>query len=189
MSEKILHFAIRQEEGAEGSLPLEQWVFAQGDTLKTDSRIVAKVFEKNHKEVLRDIRELRGKDTGFAERNFALCFENNPLQNGKALPYYEIAFDGFIMLVMGYQGEKAFAVKLRYINLFNEMREVIADYNYSVIAKLSKALEVEAISRLAGSLAGKALRRRRSEKVVNLAAIRALREQVQPDIFALLAED
>lgn len=50
--------------------------------LMADSRDVAKRFKKRHSDVLRVIENLC-KQESFAERNFALCFEINELQNGK----------------------------------------------------------------------------------------------------------
>jgi Rha family phage regulatory protein len=60
----------------------------------TTSLIVAEKFNKLHKDVLKAIRNLECSDE-FRERNFALCFKNNELQNGKPNPYYEMTRDGF----------------------------------------------------------------------------------------------
>ena len=42
---------------------------------RVDSRVVAETFEKQHKDVLRAIRQIAGEDSGysdeFTERNFA----------------------------------------------------------------------------------------------------------------------
>lgn len=48
----------------------EEVVFAQGQELLTDSRLVAKAFGKAHKHVLRDIDELLAKKPGFACAHF-----------------------------------------------------------------------------------------------------------------------
>lgn len=176
--------------------PVEQWVFAQGDILKTDSRIVANAFGKRHADVLRAIRELECSED-FTRRNFALVTEttsytdtdgNEQTRETGRTSHYEISQDGFMILVMGFTGKPAMEIKERFIAAFNEMRTMIADYNYGVIARLHRALEAEAISRMAGSFAGRALRRRQSEKRLNHAAIERLRALVQPDIFQLIED-
>lgn len=177
-------------------LPVEQWVFAQGDILKTDSRIVAKAFGKRHDNVMRDIRELECSDK-FRFLNFELVTEtvtytdadgNEQTRETGRTSHYEISQDGFMILVMGFTGKPAMEIKERFITAFNEMRTMIADYNYGVIARLHRALEAEAISRMAGSFAGRALRRRQSEKRLNHAAIERLRALVQPNIFQLIED-
>ena len=57
----------------------------------------------------------------FRERNFALCFENNKLQNGKPRKFYQMTKDRWMFLVMGFNGEKADAVKEQFIDAFNWM--------------------------------------------------------------------
>jgi Rha family phage regulatory protein len=70
----------------------------------TTSLLVAKIFEKNHKEVLRDISNLSCSDD-FRQRNFALS-SYRTIQN-KNLPMYIMTRNGFSFLVLGYTGEKS----------------------------------------------------------------------------------
>lgn len=84
------------------------------------SRDVARVFEKNHRDVLRGIREL-GCTEDFRLRNFAPSPYLN--EQNKAQPEYLITRDGFMLLVMGYTGEKAMRFKEAYIREFNRMEE------------------------------------------------------------------
>ena len=97
------------------------------DIARVDSLYVAEFFEKNHKEVLRDIRNIAAPNSGlskeFAERNFALGSYKDK-QNQKR-PCYYLTRDGFTMLVMGYTGKKALRFKELYIRRFNEMEELI----------------------------------------------------------------
>lgn len=60
--------------------------------IKTTSREIARHFDKQHKNVIRDIRDLDIPDE-FAKPNFQLCHEISELQNGKPLPYYLIAWE------------------------------------------------------------------------------------------------
>ena len=97
------------------------------DIVRVDSLYVAEFFEKNHKEVLRDIRNIAAPNSGlskeFAERNFALgCYKD---KQNKKRPCYYLTRDGFTILVMGYTGKKALRFKELYIRRFNEMEELI----------------------------------------------------------------
>lgn len=86
----------------------------------TNSMSVADTFGKLHKNVLRDIQQLECS-TEFAKLNFELCYENNKLQNGKPLPYYNITRDGFFFLAMGFTGPEAAQFKETYIAEFNRL--------------------------------------------------------------------
>ena len=97
------------------------------DTARVDSLFVAELFEKNHKEVLRDIRKITDPTSGlseeFRQRNFAPSSYRN--QQNKKQPCYYLTRDGFTMLVMGYTGQKAMQFKELYIKRFNEMESMI----------------------------------------------------------------
>lgn len=97
------------------------------DTARVDSLFVAELFEKNHKEVLRDIRKitdpLSGLSEEFRQRNFVPSSYRN--QQNKKQPCYYLTRDGFTMLVMGYTGQKAMQFKELYIKRFNEMESMI----------------------------------------------------------------
>lgn len=85
---------------------------------------VAETFGKRHADVLRDIRELNCSDD-FRQRNFAQSEYINA-QNHKQ-PMYFITRDGFTLLVMGYNGEKAMKFKEAYILQFNAMEKVLKE--------------------------------------------------------------
>ncbi|MDR1461465.1 MAG: phage regulatory protein/antirepressor Ant [Campylobacteraceae bacterium] len=89
----------------------------------TTSLEVAKVFEKNHKEVIRDIRNLMSKD----ERKIAPMFIEREYKDtySRSQPFYEMTRDGFTLLAMGFTGDKALEWKLAYINGFNKMEQAL----------------------------------------------------------------
>ena len=91
------------------------------DTVRVDSRFVAQFFEKEHRAVLRDIRELDCSDE-FRLHNFVQSDYIN--EQGHKQPCY-VTRDGFVFLAMGYRGKKAAQFKELYIRRFNEMETFI----------------------------------------------------------------
>lgn len=94
----------------------------------TTSLIVAQVFGKNHKDVLRDIEKLSCSED-FRMRNFAHTPYTHP-QNGQVYHYYEMTKDGFSFLVMGYTGAKAGEFKEKFISEFNKREMMLKDDDY-----------------------------------------------------------
>ena len=90
----------------------------QNDQVKTNSVLVAKVFNKEHSKVMRDIANLKCSND-FRAANFGLSSYVN--EQNKEFPMYEMTKDGFTFLVMGYTGQKAAEFKEAYINAFNKM--------------------------------------------------------------------
>ncbi|EOJ1078061.1 Rha family transcriptional regulator [Campylobacter jejuni] len=94
---------------------------------------VAKVFGKQHKNVLRDIEnilnDLREIGTSNDLLNFELSFKVHKIQGFKGrerkYPYYNLTRDGFSLLAMGFTGKKALQFKIAFINAFNEMERII----------------------------------------------------------------
>lgn len=88
----------------------------------TTSLRVAEVFSKEHKNVLRDIREL-DCSPDFHRLNFEQMLKTTQLGNNATRqdPYYFITRDGFVFLVMGFTGKTAAKFKEAYIRAFNEM--------------------------------------------------------------------
>ena len=84
---------------------------------------VAEHFGKQHKTVLRAIRNL-GCSAAFTERNLALSeFVDS---TGRRLPMYHITRDGFALLAMGFTGKEAMRWKEAYIAAFNAMEAQLA---------------------------------------------------------------
>ncbi len=106
----------------------------------TTSLKVAEVFEKNHKDVLRDIENLTCSQE-FRERNFALSSYKS-IQN-KKMPMYIMTKDGFTFLAMGYTGNKASVFKENYIDCFNRMEQAIKS-QVAIPQTYAEALELAA---------------------------------------------
>lgn len=110
-------------------IPMDEYgMFADmKDTARVDSRLVAQMFEKEHKNVLRDIDMILSPESGFSKEFNRLNFE--PIKytdiRGRKQRCYAMTRDGFTMLVMGFTGKKAAQFKEMYIKRFNEMEQTI----------------------------------------------------------------
>lgn len=82
----------------------------------------AEFFEKEHRNVLRAIQDLECSDE-FRALNFELS-SYKTTQN-KAMPLYFITKDGFMMLAMGFTGEKAAKFREKFIAAFNRMERAL----------------------------------------------------------------
>lgn len=118
---------------------MENLVF-RGDNnqVVTTSLKVAEVFQKEHRRVLQDIRELACSEN-FRLHNFVQSSYTNA-QN-KKMPMFIITKDGFALLVMGYTGEKAMAFKEAYINAFNEMERALRETQPKLPTTYKEALQ------------------------------------------------
>lgn len=88
-----------------------------------DSRDVANIFGKQHKNVLRDIDNIYQVQGEFAKLNFEPGSYKD--KNKQTRPCFTMTRDGFTLLVMGYNGKEAMDFKIAYIERFNEMEKFI----------------------------------------------------------------
>lgn len=97
-------------------------------TIKGNERVVvtsldiAGTFEKEHKQVLRDIREIKCSKE-FGRHNFAPTSYVD--RWNRKQPMYYVTRDGFTLLAMSYTGEKALKFKEGYIKQFSEMEKTL----------------------------------------------------------------
>lgn len=111
----------------------ELGIFEKNSDAWVSSREIAKLFGKEHKDVLASIREqiIPNISIEFTERNFPLSKYKD--STGRKLPEYLLNRKSFSMVVMGFTGKKAMAFKEAYIEAFEQMATVIDT------RKLSKA--------------------------------------------------
>lgn len=91
---------------------------------------VAETFGKDHRHVMRDIRELGCSDE-FRVSNYGQTDYIDT--QGRKQPMFVMNRDGFTLLVMSYTGDKAMRFKEAYIRQFNAMEKAV----------LGKAIERE----------------------------------------------
>lgn len=125
----------------------ESLVSINNNQVVTSSLQVAKYFCKEHKFVLRAIRELECS-YNFTQRNFAPCMYISKLRNGvkRKLPMYYLTRDGFTLLAMGFTGKVAAQFKEAYINAFNEMEEMLRSSKQSQYAEQLFRKQVKAFN-------------------------------------------
>lgn len=106
-----------------------QLVVMTNGQVTTTSREVAQVFGREHRDVLKAIDNLT-KDLDEGVRNFSqapMFTEETYVHSQNHQEYRQVRMnkDGFTLLAMGFTGSKATQFKLRYIQAFNEMEEML----------------------------------------------------------------
>lgn len=102
---------------------MNELVMVENNEVVVSSRQVAEHFGKMHKNVLASIKEmLRAENSAVLNMFHESTYIN--AQN-KKLPEYLMNRDGFSLLVMGFTGKEAFDWKVKYINAFNKMEEML----------------------------------------------------------------
>lgn len=114
------------------------------ETIVVSSRDIAETFGKTHKEVIYSIEgrtsvteriggeEIKNKgilqdliEGGEPHLEKYFIPSEYKSENGRTYKEYLVTKDGFVLLVMGFSGEKATRFKIAYINQFNQMEEML----------------------------------------------------------------
>ncbi|WP_440210355.1 Rha family transcriptional regulator [Actinobacillus pleuropneumoniae] len=103
---------------------MENLVITKKQQAVTTSLQVAETFNKNHRDVLAAIDDLK---EGVAENYADLFYEDSYIHPQNKQKYRQIIMnrDGFTLLAMGFTGQKALKFKLKYIEAFNQMEKEI----------------------------------------------------------------
>lgn len=119
-------------------------VFLNNNRPVTDSLTVAASFEKEHRRVLQDIREVLNQvEAEWGMHHFVqTTYENE--QNGQHYPKYLITEQGFTLLVMGYTGSRAMKFKIDYINEFDRMKSELNKPQFQLPQTFAEALRLAA---------------------------------------------
>ena len=92
--------------------------------VRTTSLEVAKAFDKEHRNVCRDIEQIMVQVVGNSEtlkiERFETTYKNNLGKDVKQRAY-SLNKNAFMLLVMGFTGEKAMQIKIGFIKLFDLM--------------------------------------------------------------------
>lgn len=131
---------IEQQEPIENVLVIPQLTVSEKGTPMASSLDVAKVFGKEHKNVLQSIENLfEDIPQDFNELNFQLVEYIDA--KGEKRPMYNLTRDAFTLLAMGFTGKKAMQFKIAYIEAFNAMEKSLMKYKNK--EQKTKYLELE----------------------------------------------
>lgn len=111
---------------------VQDFVQVKNSQTITTSELIAQAFKKEHKNVLRDIDNLLADiDPAFAAQNFRETETSTQNNLGFTVKNraYELTKDGFMLLVMGFTGKAALAIKIAYIQAFNKMAEMLSGFH------------------------------------------------------------
>ena len=137
----------------------------------TSSLQVAETFNKNHRDVLKAIDEMR---PGVAQ-NFADLFSEDTYthpQNKQQYRMYYMNRDGFTLLAMGFTGNDAMKFKLQYINAFNKLEE---EYKQNQIDVNELSPELKMFNQIFKTVAANEIENKKlNHKVDNIAEIVSL---------------
>lgn len=140
-----------------------EMVSVSGDEVVTTSLKVAEYFRKQHKNVLKKIRGVISScSNDFNQLNF------EPVEyideKGQMRPMYNITKDGWIMLVMGFTGAQAAAIKEKYILAFNAMSAALQDIKQSGFLAFNQLEIKKAKSSVKGRFGSFLMNERKKEK-------------------------
>lgn len=125
----------------------------------TDTFQIAKAFGKRHADVLRALKNCHCSED-FRRAHFCVAEKINDLGIfDKKQIYYRMDFSGFVMLVMGFNGAKADAVKEAYINAFNWMSAELRKYSESYEAERNAIMLEYMKEKDVASMSGRLLNR------------------------------
>lgn len=136
--------------------------------LVTDSRAVALAFKKRHKNVLRTIERMRSSNRPLIAEHARLNFEpcSYAGKNGKTEPMFRMTEKGLSELAMGFSGDDAREVRIRFLNAFEQVAERLARAERSITQRLFDLERRELPSQIKGQVGSKLMNERRKEKPV-----------------------
>lgn len=103
---------------------MEELVIMKSKQALTTSLKVAESFEKQHKNVMQSIRNLTAENSAVGNMFAESTYVN---KQGHEQPMYYMNRDGFTLLAMGFTGKDAMQFKLKYIEAFNKMEQMIKE--------------------------------------------------------------
>lgn len=161
----------------------KKMVFIGNNEALTTSTVIADMFNKQHKNVLAKIDGMiSDMPDDFAKLNFKLSFKINELANGKKDRYYQLTKDGFMFVAMSMTGKEAAKWKVKFIQAFNWLTE----NNKSHQSRVDDFSLRDKNSKSNGSLCGKGLQRRKTEKRDLLIEEKQIMADYQPSLLELM---
>ena len=120
---------------------INELVQVNNEQVVTDSRKVAEVFGKEHKNVIQSIENIKAENSALSSMFYETDYTAG---TGKHYKMYLMNRDGFSLLVMGFTGAKAMQWKIKYIEAFNEMEKRLkaqSSDSYMIADPVARALK------------------------------------------------
>ncbi|EPT7569596.1 Rha family transcriptional regulator [Escherichia coli] len=159
-----------------------EMVQAKNGEVVTTSRKVATYFGKRQGDVLRKIEQVKADcSREFSQRNFASADYID--EQGKVRPMYSLTKDGWIMVVMGFTGKAAAAIKESYISAFNWMSEQLSRRLAMGEEMQHRYAIKETRSKLKGTIGSRLMNERKKEKRVLELEHEHIMQVTQPELL------
>lgn len=126
-------------------------VYLKNDEALTNSLMVAEHFQKQHKHVLEKIDKIVAENSTTKKM---FMFSTYKADDNQMHRICNMNRDGFVLLVMGFNGKKAMEWKLKYIEAFNSMESIIREKSTTIWmetrqqGKLTRKAETDVIKEL-----------------------------------------
>ncbi|EDE1923119.1 Rha family transcriptional regulator, partial [Salmonella enterica subsp. diarizonae] len=135
-----------------------------------------------HGDVLRKIEQVKADCSNeFSQRNFASADYID--EQGKLRPMYSLTKDGWIMVVMGFTGKAAAAIKESYISAFNWMAEQLSR-RMAIGEEMQHRYAIkETRSKLKGTIGSRLMNERKKEKRVLAVEHEHILQVTQPELL------
>lgn len=124
---------------------MNELVIMKSKQALTTSLKVAETFSKEHKVVMRAIKNLAAQNCTVEKMFVESTYVDS---RGHEQPMYYMNRDGFTLLAMGFTGKDAMKFKLEYIEAFNEMEKAIKEQELPQTPEERLALTMEVTNRL-----------------------------------------
>ncbi|EGI5843136.1 Rha family transcriptional regulator [Salmonella enterica subsp. enterica serovar Weltevreden] len=159
-----------------------EMVQAKNGEVVTTSRKVAEYFGKRHGDVLRKIEQVKADCSNeFSRRNFASADYID--EQGKLRPMYSLTKDGWIMVVMGFTGKAAAAIKESYISALNWMSDQLSRRLAMGEEMQHRYAIKETRSKLKGTIGSRLMNERKKEKRVLALEHEHIMQVTQPELL------
>lgn len=123
-------------------IPETPRIFMRDGELLTNSVEVAKDFDKRHQHVLDQIDSMLEMELDLAGTSFRRTTYLNP-KNSQIFRCFEMDEQGFMLLVMGFTGLRAFKMKLQYTRQWKAMKDALMGVAPQVVPQISDHSDID----------------------------------------------